>query len=73
MSYLSPVAHAISSGEAPKGGKFAEGSYMDISFLRLRLPSHILGLLKSEIEVVSQDDIMKYIDDIFATESPVNV
>ena len=25
MSYLSPVAHAISSGEAPKGGKFAEG------------------------------------------------
>ena len=60
MSYLSPVffffAHAISSGEAPKGGKFAEGSYMDISFLRL--PYHILGLLKSEIEVVSQDDIM---------------
>ena len=71
MSYLSPVAHAISSGEAPKGGKFAEGSYMDISLLRL--PSHILGLLKLEIEVVSQDDIMIYIDDIFATESPVNV
>ena len=57
MSYLSPVAHAIRSGEAPKGGKFAESSYMDIS----SHSSHILGLLKSEIEVVSQDDIMIYI------------
>ena len=35
-SNLSPVAHEISSGEAPKGGK---GSYIDISFLQL--PNHI--------------------------------
>ena len=37
---LSPVAHELSSGTAPKGGKFTEDSCMNISFLRL--PSHLL-------------------------------
>ena len=36
---FSPFAHEISSVEAPKGGKFTEVQYMDISFLQL--PSHI--------------------------------
>ena len=35
----SPVAHEISSGEAPKGGKFKDNSCIDISFLQL--PSHV--------------------------------
>ena len=38
-SNLSSVAHEISFGEVLKGGKSAEGSCMDISFLQL--PSHM--------------------------------
>ena len=37
---LSPVAHELSSGTAPKRGKFTEDSCMNISFLRL--PSRLL-------------------------------
>ena len=44
-SNLSPVAHEISSGEAPKGGKFKDNSCIDISFLQL--PSHIHSFVSS--------------------------